>query len=208
MTTKPLQPRWAQRAEQCCTKCKILARLTDHLWLMVGWSVSVMGILPINNLLRPCNQSKNYQNGPNGVLRHSAQLISVHLWNCLPTFVSKHFLQNLKNPLVAKRTIYGRTLGRLAGGVMGRIWRPGDRISAALGWGVKRAWGMWKRSLSLISSLCIFPTRTTRTPAFWGYPPPPRDYPYYWPVHFESQVHTIDQFISDPKSKEGESRKN
>ena len=52
------------------------------------------------------------------------------------------------------------------------------------------------------------PTRTTRTPAFWGYPPPPRDYPYYWPVHFESQVHTIDQFISDPKSKEGESRKN
>ena len=51
------------------------------------------------------------------------------------------------------------------------------------------------------------PTRTTRTPAFWGYPPPPRDYPYNWPVRFESQVHTIDQFISDPKSKEGESRK-
>ena len=38
--------------------------------------------------------------------------------------------------------------------------------------------------------------------------PPPRDYPYYWPVRFESQVHTIHQFISDPKSKEGESRKN
>ena len=36
-------------------------------------------------------------------------------------------------------------------------------------------------------------TRTTRTPAFWGYPPTPHDYPYYWPVHFESQVHTIDQ---------------
>ena len=34
------------------------------------------------------------------------------------------------------------------------------------------------------------------------------DYPYYWPVPFESQVHTIDQFISDPKSKEIESRKN
>ena len=50
-------------------------------------------------------------------------------------------------------------------------------------------------------------TRTTRTPAFWGYPPMPHDYPYYWPVHFESQVHTIDQFISDPKSKQGESRK-
>ena len=38
-------------------------------------------------------------------------------------------------------------------------------------------------------------------------PPPPHDYPYYWPVHFESQVHTIDQFISDPKSKQDESRK-
>ena len=50
-------------------------------------------------------------------------------------------------------------------------------------------------------------TRTTRTPAFWGYPPSPLDYPYYWPVRFEPQVHTIDQFISDPKSKEGESRK-
>ena len=37
---------------------------------------------------------------------------------------------------------------------------------------------------------------------------PPRHYPYYWPVRFESQVHTIDQYISDPKSKEGESRKN
>ena len=36
---------------------------------------------------------------------------------------------------------------------------------------------------------------------------PPRDYPYYWPFRSESQVHTTDQFISDPKSKEGESRK-
>ena len=44
------------------------------------------------------------------------------------------------------------------------------------------------------------PTRTTRTPAFWGYPPPPHDYPYYWPVHFESQVHTIDHFILDQTS--------
>ena len=39
-------------------------------------------------------------------------------------------------------------------------------------------------------------------------PPPPHDYPYNWPVRFESQVHTIDQFISDPKWKQGESRKN
>ena len=32
-------------------------------------------------------------------------------------------------------------------------------------------------------------TRTTRMPAFWGYPPPPHDYPYHWG-------------ILDPKSKE------
>ena len=32
-------------------------------------------------------------------------------------------------------------------------------------------------------------TRTTRTPAFWGYPPPPHYYPYHW-------------VILDPKSKE------
>ena len=25
-------------------------------------------------------------------------------------------------------------------------------------------------------------TRTTRTPAFWGYPPPRHDYPYYWVI--------------------------
>ena len=31
--------------------------------------------------------------------------------------------------------------------------------------------------------------------------------PYYWPVYFESQVHIIYQLISDPKSKQGESRK-
>ena len=34
-----------------------------------------------------------------------------------------------------------------------------------------------------------FRTRSTRTPAFWGYPPPPNDYPYHW-------------VILDPKSKE------
>ena len=33
-------------------------------------------------------------------------------------------------------------------------------------------------------------TRTTRTLAFWGYPLLPHDYPYYWPVHIESQVKT------------------
>ena len=33
-------------------------------------------------------------------------------------------------------------------------------------------------------------TRATRTPAFWGYPPPPHDYPHYW-------------VMLDPKSKLG-----
>ena len=42
-------------------------------------------------------------------------------------------------------------------------------------WGISMSWGTT--------------TRTTRTPAFWGYPPPPHDYPYYW-------------VILDPKSKE------
>ena len=59
---------------------------------------------------------KNIQNGPNAVyilLRNNGDLISVHLWNRLYTFIPKHFLQNLNHPLVAKWTIYGRTLGRL-----------------------------------------------------------------------------------------------
>ena len=49
-------PKW--HVSQCCRKCKILAHPTDYLWLMVGWSVSVLGSPSINNLLRPCNQSK------------------------------------------------------------------------------------------------------------------------------------------------------
>ena len=36
-------------------------------------------------------------------------------------------------------------------------------------------------------------TRTTRTPAFWGYPQPPNDYPYHW-------------VILDPKSKRRQSQ--
>ena len=100
---------------QCCRKCRILAHLTDHLCMMVGWSVSVLGCPPINNLLVNMQPIKNGQNGPNGVrilLRHSGHLISVHLMNGQSTVIRKHFLQNLKNPLVAKWTIYGRTLGR------------------------------------------------------------------------------------------------
>ena len=43
-------------------------------------------------------------------------------------------------------------------------------------------------AVSMISKIEI--TRTTRTPAFWGYPPPPHGYRYYWPVHIGSQVKT------------------
>ena len=35
---------------QCCGKCKIWGRTTDHLWLMVGWSFSALGGLSINDL--------------------------------------------------------------------------------------------------------------------------------------------------------------
>ena len=34
-------------------KLCVTGALTGHLWLMVGWSVSVLGSPPINNLLRP-----------------------------------------------------------------------------------------------------------------------------------------------------------
>ena len=40
-----------------------------------------------------------------------------------------------------------------------------------------------------IKNITTKKTRTTRTPVFWGYPPPPHDYPYHW-------------VILDPKSKE------
>ena len=39
-------------------------------------------------------------------------MISMHLRSCLSTFLPKYSLQNIKNSLVAKRTIHGRTLGR------------------------------------------------------------------------------------------------
>ena len=44
-------------------------------------------------------------------------------------------------------------------------------------------------SILVIRSKFQYLTRTIRKPAFWGYPPPPYDYPYHW-------------VILDPKSKE------
>ena len=40
-----------------------------------------------------------------------------------------------------------------------------------------------------LNHTAVLKTRTTRTPVFWGYPPPPHDYPYHW-------------VILDPKPKE------
>ena len=42
----------------------------------------------------------------------------------------------------------------------------------------------------MVEQTVELPTRTTRMPEFWGYPPPPHDYPYYW-------------VILDPMSNEG-----
>ena len=44
-----------------------------------------------------------------------------------------------------------------------------------------------KKKIALVT--VVVTTRTTRTPSFWGYPPPPHDYPHHW-------------VILDPKSKE------
>ena len=42
----------------------------------------------------------------------------------------------------------------------------------------------WSMSIvNILEKIDPVKTRTTRTPAFWGYPPLPHDYPYYWPVH-------------------------
>ena len=68
-------------------------------------------------------------------------------------------------------------------------------------WYINLMFSYWYHKHSSTELYLIDETRTTKTPAFWGYPPPPHDYPYYWPIH------TIDQFISDPKSKQGESQK-
>ena len=60
---------------------------------------------------------------------------------------------------------------------------------------------MFKSSFVHVMACCLFstepspePTRTIRTPLFWGYPLPPHDYPYYW-------------VILDPKSKGEQSYK-
>ena len=51
----------------------------------------------------------------------------------------------------------------------------------------RSSWSMVRRLQKTVCEIEI--TRTTRTPAFWGYPLPPNDYPYHW-------------VILDPRSKE------
>ena len=49
-----------------------------------------------------------------------------------------------------------------------RLIEPSDWANCSLLWNL----GYYQLSFGI--------TRTTRTPAFWGYPPPPHDYPHYW----------------------------
>ena len=57
-------------------------------------------------------------------------------------------------------------------------------------WVFENVWKLLKcKHKEMIHGKTTKPTRTTRTPAFWGYPLPPHDYPFYW-------------VILDPKSEE------
>ena len=134
---------------QCCGKCKILGRPTDRPWLMVGWSVSVLGGPSIRHLLTPWNHSKTIHIDISEYLilhRHTTWF-----WSWLPMASG-----NLHRPRQGNKSgkssvrfhsemfsakskgFIGRQMDHPCknlvwpGGFMGRIWRPGDRISAAL----------------------------------------------------------------------------
>ena len=100
---------------QCCGKCKILVRPTDHPWLWLGgpFQFWVLGGPSINNLLRPQNQLKIVKMSQSTSTFYlgtstNGHMISVELY----VLFHSDFLQNLKNSLVAKRIIDGGTLGR------------------------------------------------------------------------------------------------
>ena len=133
---------------QCCGKSKILGRPTDHPWLMVGWSVSVLGgpsiiywdhemiksikeLVKIRQSVFTLYSDTSTNRHTNGFLQDCSissalameilqSCVKPWIWyqcirlrSCLSTFLLKIFLQTIKNSLVAKRTIHGRTLGRL-----------------------------------------------------------------------------------------------
>ena len=76
------------------------------------------------------------------------------------------------------------------------LWLAGEVVNHVGIYGSKAAEGLsafQRRSCYCRVSHFIsnqMQTRTTRTPAFWGYPPPPHDYPHYW-------------IMLGPKSKQG-----
>ena len=117
---------------QCCGKCKILDRTTNHPWLMVGWSVSVLGGPSINNLLRAWNQLKWSKEAIEirVLLRHkykrthdiSESSVQFHL---------EIFSAKPEEPIGRQTDHRWWDLGSPSG-FMGRIWRPGDHISTAL----------------------------------------------------------------------------
>ena len=119
---------------QCCGKCKTLGRPTDHPWLMVGWSMSALSGPSINIICWDYKiKYKMVQLDVTFCLDTGTKghIISVHLWNCVSSFIPKFFfLQNLQNSLVAKRTIHGWTLACSL-----TSWVTfGNHISAALHW--------------------------------------------------------------------------
>ena len=65
------------------------------------------------------------------------------------------------------------------------IWSNDGLVS----WCMYASLGLNKWRLKNLRHFNVIKVMKTRTPAFWGYPPPPHDYPYHW-------------VILDPKSKE------
>ena len=83
----------------------------------------------------------------------------------------------------------------------GKMWSYMQKLNAKnLIFSFWFVWYFWHQLFLIIHYISLFgekymyhTTRKTRTPAFWGYPPSPHDYPYHW-------------VILDPKSKEEKSK--
>ena len=144
-------------SDQCCGKSKIPGRPTDHPWLMVRWSVSVLGGPSIIYWDNKINQRIG-QNKPIGIHdtsthRHadgfvqdcsiSGALAMETLQSCAKPWIWYQCIYGVVCPLFF-RNIFCKTqfIGRQTDhpwwdlgspvGFVGRIWRPGDRVSAAL----------------------------------------------------------------------------
>ena len=117
---------------QCCGKYKILGHTSDHPWLVVGWSVSVLGGPSINNLLRAWNQLK-WSKGDNWNPCFAYAQVQTDTWYqriiCPVSF--QNIFCKTHEFIDCQMDHWWWDLGS-SGGFMGRIWRPGDHISAAL----------------------------------------------------------------------------